>query len=276
MSLDALLNALNAVGTVVDTPASVFRGLLSGQPGRALGGVLDPSQRVHGEEITGDPYTGFALDLAADPLNLLGGLGLFKTAKAAKAAKASNRARQALLDVGAMPEEIAKMTVFADEAGPARMYHGTPHAFNKLRPHATDWAKGVFMSPDPEVAADYSKLGKWQQETMQGRDTALRPNIHMRYIDSRNPLDIEGPMGEIYHDAVAELGVEGATKKMQDAGYDSLVSRLVGSEHPEIIVFGPSQLYSPWVAPAAQRVPSTSPLLAALGAYNAGRTGAYI
>lgn len=92
---DGLLQALGAAGTVLDTPGSIARGLLSGQAGRAFGGILDPSQRVYSEEWTGDPWSGMAVDMATDPLNLLGGVGLLKTARAAKFAKANNARKAA-------------------------------------------------------------------------------------------------------------------------------------------------------------------------------------
>lgn len=109
---------LQALGTVVDTPGSVTRGLGSGVVrglrgllgdeeqsqlaardfGRAFAGIGDPSQRVYGSEWTGDPWSGMAVDMVADPLNVLGGVGLLKGAKAAKLAKANNKAAMATLE----------------------------------------------------------------------------------------------------------------------------------------------------------------------------------
>lgn len=42
-------------------PGDVVRGLMAGRPG----------ERVSGAELTGDPYSGFAADIATDPLTLL-------------------------------------------------------------------------------------------------------------------------------------------------------------------------------------------------------------
>lgn len=82
--MNALLELLSGLGTVLDTPGSVARGLLSGEPGRAFGGVFDPEQRVSGREMLGfgenDPESwelgdvaGFGAELVTDPLNLLPG-----------------------------------------------------------------------------------------------------------------------------------------------------------------------------------------------------------
>jgi hypothetical protein len=46
-----LLDALGAIGNVLDTPGSVARGLLAGDPSRAIGGILDPEKRVGGREM---------------------------------------------------------------------------------------------------------------------------------------------------------------------------------------------------------------------------------
>ncbi len=44
-------SGLSAVATVLDTPGSVVRGLLSGEPGRAFGGIFDSGQRVSGRDM---------------------------------------------------------------------------------------------------------------------------------------------------------------------------------------------------------------------------------
>lgn len=85
------LGGLQAVGNVLDTPGSLVRGLLAGDPGRAFGGLLDPSRRVSGRELleqagiadrnqpglfnslgdfAGD-VGGFATEVLTDPLTAL-------------------------------------------------------------------------------------------------------------------------------------------------------------------------------------------------------------
>lgn len=81
--LDAGLSGLGFIGNVLDTPGSIVRGILKGEPGRALGGIFDPSQRVRGAEfVGGDASTplfsgtglaGLGVELAMDPTLLFGG-----------------------------------------------------------------------------------------------------------------------------------------------------------------------------------------------------------
>ena len=83
--MNPLLDMLSAAGTVLDTPGSVMRGLCAGEPGRAFGGILDPSQRVSGTEMIGleqgslgNEALGFGASILTDPLTWAGGLGLLK------------------------------------------------------------------------------------------------------------------------------------------------------------------------------------------------------
>lgn len=84
--MSALLDALGFVGNVLDTPGSILRGLMAGDPGKAFSGVLDPSQRVSGRDMlqrwgalgeneegldAGD-VGGFLAEMITDPVNLLG------------------------------------------------------------------------------------------------------------------------------------------------------------------------------------------------------------
>jgi len=50
-TLGAVTGGIGFAADVLDTPGSVVRGLLAGQPGRAFGGVFDPEQRVGGREL---------------------------------------------------------------------------------------------------------------------------------------------------------------------------------------------------------------------------------
>jgi len=112
-----LLDILQGVGDVVDTPGSVVRGLIAGDPGRAFGGILDPSQRVSGREMlgleegVGNEILGIGASLATDPLMLLSGLGGLKllrggraVAEAAPAVRAAEEAPALLRTLQAAPE----------------------------------------------------------------------------------------------------------------------------------------------------------------------------
>jgi hypothetical protein len=104
------MGGVEAIGNVLDTPGSFVRGILSGEPGRAFEGVLDPEKRVSGEEMLqswgmlGDreetdwsnwgsiasnglrTVAGIGAEIATDPLTLVSGpMGaLTKAGKAAK------------------------------------------------------------------------------------------------------------------------------------------------------------------------------------------------
>lgn len=86
---NSVLSGVAAVGNVLDTPGSLVRGLLAGEPGRAFGGIFDPDQRVSGRELLQDyglvgpnkpgldsaDVAGFAAEVIADPLVLVSGPG---------------------------------------------------------------------------------------------------------------------------------------------------------------------------------------------------------
>ena len=76
---------------VLDTPGSVVRGLLAGEPDRAFGGILDPSQRVSGQELIGEKDNssiwatlgGIGASIVTDPLLFTSSLvGFTKTGRA--------------------------------------------------------------------------------------------------------------------------------------------------------------------------------------------------
>lgn len=133
---DALLNALGFAGNVVDTPGSVARGLLAGEPGRAFGGILDPSQRVSGREMLegygalgpnqegldlGD-ILGFGAEMVTDPTNLLIPGAARATSAAARRARGFNQAQAAIEAAGGMPRALAQRTALGDKFGPKIYY----------------------------------------------------------------------------------------------------------------------------------------------------------
>lgn len=121
--MNPLLEALGVVGDVFDTPGSVARGLLSGNAGRAFGGILDPSQRVSGKEMLGQwglinpedeglggEIAGIGASLATDPLMLLSGLGLLKGAKYLRGGRAGLGAEAAAGQAaGQVAEEVSPL-----------------------------------------------------------------------------------------------------------------------------------------------------------------------
>lgn len=74
--LSSGLNILGTAGRVLDTPASALRGIVHGDIDRALGGILDSSKRVSGEELfggAGNKFTwrGLGAEILLDPINLI-------------------------------------------------------------------------------------------------------------------------------------------------------------------------------------------------------------
>jgi hypothetical protein len=123
--VNPLLEALGWVGNVLDTPGSVVRGMLAGDPSRAMGGVFDPEQRVGGREMLEtwgalDPNeegldwgdaAGFGADVLLDPLSLLGA-----GAGAKLATKGAKRAATGLADeAGQLGKALTEF--HADEVG---------------------------------------------------------------------------------------------------------------------------------------------------------------
>lgn len=97
--LETGMGGVELAANVLDTPGSIARGLLAGDPGRAFGGVFDPEQRVTGREL-GQQYGllgknqpgldwgdvgGFGLEVLTDPLTYTGIGLLTKGGQAAKA-----------------------------------------------------------------------------------------------------------------------------------------------------------------------------------------------
>ena len=109
-----LLEALGGIGYALDTPGAYFRGLLAGRPG----------ERVSGEELTGGAGSGLAVEMIADPLNLVpitpflkaigltaglgaGALGLSKAInRTGQVSRRARRARRGMLDLVGEPEVI--------------------------------------------------------------------------------------------------------------------------------------------------------------------------
>lgn len=132
-------------------------------------------------------------------------------------------------------------------------------------------------------------------------------NVRKQFLDFRNPFDVEsrypiqeadrilmeGPGtdryfssrpragqesspfgGEIYKSLADELGSkEAANAALRQSGYDSIqhIGGMIGAPRHQVhIAFDPSQIYQPLVVGGPRKVPSMSPLLAALGAHNVG------
>jgi hypothetical protein len=182
--------ALGGALNVVDLPGSMARDAFGGQnPVDQLGNAWwsDAGNRSTGRDMlrnwgaAGDQDTwgnwagGMAAEVVTDPLNLIPGVSLAKHAGKLGKVKAANKAIDAgnalslqQRAMGFMPEEIAKQTKIATEAGPTRMYHGTGHAFDqydasKLAGDAL-YGKGIYTTDNPHIASEYVEKGMPSQD----------------------------------------------------------------------------------------------------------------
>jgi hypothetical protein len=182
---DGLLEALQDVMFVLDTPGAMVRSAVGG--GNPLAAAVDQDARIYGrdllrqwgmigpEDTWGNLAGGIGVEMALDPLNAVLGLGsaararhVAKIAKANKATQAANKAKTAahadiLAHGKAMPPEVAAATKLVDEAGaPIRQYHGTPHAFEDsfdLSRSSPDnlYGPGAYFTENPAVASGYAE-----------------------------------------------------------------------------------------------------------------------
>ena len=125
-----VMDLLSGLGYALDTPGALTRGLLTGRPGERASG--EDLLRALGIEDAGW-LANTATEMAVDPMNLIGGLGVAKkllgvskVRTANKAIEGANAASKVMREAGAMPEEIAKLTKAVDETGkPMKVYHET-------------------------------------------------------------------------------------------------------------------------------------------------------
>lgn len=163
-----ILGAIQGLGYAADTPGALLRGALSGRPGsRASGRDLLQAWNLVGSDKPGldvGDALGFATELVADPLNLLGGAGALRTALAGRKVIKANKASAAMRAAGYMPEEVAALTKFQDGGKPVRLLHGTAAPpFSQFAEDAGsgNWlGKGVYFSKDPGAADIYAVVDK--------------------------------------------------------------------------------------------------------------------
>ena len=205
--IDMLLSGAGVVGNVLDTPGAVVRNSLSGRnpfsglnpfdsEGRASGRDMLETWGLLGSNEEGLDWgdvAGFGAELVTDPLNFLGLGAARNTARAAKEARVANAAMRS---VGAMPEEVARLTKIAGEGGqPITLYHGTPPngagSFLDLDPDfagkTTDsgfYGRGVYSTPQKRYADAYAGLSAAGVES----GTAPGGAVLSGYADIRNPF----------------------------------------------------------------------------------------
>jgi hypothetical protein len=210
-----VMDLLSGLGYALDTPGALTRGLLTGRPGERASG--EDLLRALGIEDAGW-LANTATEMAVDPMNLIGGLGVAKKLLGASKVRTANKASEALRASGAMPEEIARLTQLREQPrinfkyntsdiesivdqGPKRVAHGTsaqgfgPREFLP-DPGSNNWmGKGTYFT-DPNVPqlGGYSKAtGKTATiQSRQHRRASAIPNAAAAIVDDEFKLVAQG------------------------------------------------------------------------------------
>lgn len=312
--MSALLDALGWLGSSLDKPGAAVRGLLAGRPAQLANlipfsdtmGITDPEARTRGTDLLGldrdslgGMLGGMGVEIATDPLNWLGGWGLYRLAAV--------RAQQRMM--AGLPQEAATLTRAVDEGGrPLRVFHGTEapfHTFRAPSPSAGD-PLGVFFSASPEMASNYAGSA--------GKEGS---RVVSAYLDARQPLDVypgvnfdrpvppglaeqligaveahqgagaaqslrefqagkrifRNPLEDVYSSFRSDAA--DPNRILRELGYDSVrhadVYTTVGSRTVPVedwAVLDPSRVYAPWLASGPPALTPRGPLLAALLGHN--------
>lgn len=227
-------DVIGGVGYALDTPRALAHGAIGNladlayrrnrvKGWRASGREMLESLGALGENQEGldvGDAAGLGVELALDPMNLVGGLGFLKKllqgkkiAKVAKQIEASNEASRILRKKGAMPEEIAEATKWVDEWGaPRKFYHDTAAA-RKFKGHqfledpgtGNYLGKGIYgMHAKGEAGEMYRRAGFDKSQTIsksgkpaplrKGQKKAMPPRTVVAFLDTRQPYIFEKPM----------------------------------------------------------------------------------
>lgn len=201
--MSSLMDALGLIGDVADTPGSIARGLLAGDPARAFGGVFDPSQRVSGRGLLeqyglvdpeaglGGDIAGFGASLLTDPLTYI---PLGWGAKAALASRTAKPAASSVL-------KSAKPVAVAEEI--------TPYALKRAAEEGVsvdEFLHGV-KSPAPSA----KEIGRAQMESIFGVQPSKTPPVKVR-----NMLTGEDKFFDTWEDARAFKSTLSGTGTMDD------------------------------------------------------------
>ena len=249
-----LMDALSGIGAVLDTPGAMLRTGLAGE--NPLDAVFDTDKRVSGRELlekyglvganedqgwvpdAGD-LGGFAAEMVLDPTNLIGGgllarlMGKAGKAKAAnKVIDAANTLSKEQRAMGFMPEEVAKLTKIVDETGaPKRMFHGTPHEFDKFDAEKLDpnalYGKGVYTTDSPDLASSYTRKGATKDfRVIPGKEREFNLQIAKeRNLDLVDvPDELQTKLG---FKKLSSSNVDGASEYLRKSGVsDDAITKL--------------------------------------------------
>ena len=256
---------------------------------------------------------GFLLTMVADaltdPTNLIGAGLVGKTAKEAKRIEALNALSQAKRAQGWFPEEnIAKQHPSMLDGGlPRQQFHGSPYGreasglnsrMAQRRTNDSGWYgdAAAYMTPDRIYAEGFAFPGETAESLAEQGVRHIpgkNPAVTKAFVDVRNPYIKRQDVGGLsdmarelgMHDEMIQLAKSGSpkivsresdvsdliTKKLRELGHDAVIAS--NKFGPELAVFDPSQIYSPYIAPALKDVPSNRKKIEAMLLYNAMRGG---
>ena len=199
-----LMKALAGAGNILDLPGSSLRDVLMGEnpfdqwgsmttgENRATGRDLLRHYNLAGEEDTTANFLGGLLaEVLVDPLNLIGGALIGRSAKAGRAGRASNVVSREQRAAGFMPAEIAEKTVASNREGPVRFLHGTGKDF---------------FRPDPKSMSDSSVMGWGHYMAEEGVPQRAEDILSrsMNSVQSKKAKELGLPLSERELDDLAE------------------------------------------------------------------------
>ena len=286
----SFFDVIGELAYILDTPGALMRGGLAGRLGeRASGrdmleawGVLGANQ----EGLDFGDVAGFGADLLADPLNLLGGLGMARKAMQVSKVKSANRASKAMRAMGAMPEEIAALTQTATSRGAplamhsntgGRVWHVTQNVgddarafldvrnqfdLNKvLTEGELDRLSEVHRQFFPKELPSFDPTEEFADTILASASREAPRYTPLRDLATMMSAEVGGSptsAENVYHALAFYHDPMFAKDVLRRSGYDAVLGRVKGSGARSIKPLAESQLYEPRLASAIQALPRQS------------------
>lgn len=207
---------------------------------KANKGMADPTQaftdvermaKEYGYEGLMNPQQGTAILYRPTPVQPFQAGGAVKPVK-----EALKKGIKGALEVLSPAEsEANKARFLAESQVKDRMYHGTKNSINSFdlsKRGTSDISSvggGVYLTPDPNVASFYSKIVPGESGS----------NVMPVYAQVKNPFEYDLAMPFKSQKDSNEF-----SRKLQEAGYDSIVKRGKDGQITELVVFEPSKIKS--------------------------------
>ncbi len=307
-----LLDALGTVGNILDTPGSVVRGLMGGDPSRALGGIFDPSKRVGGREmlenwgvlneneegLDGGDVGGFLAEMITDPLNLMGA-GALRGAYGKEMAKlgpmhagGAEKLLSTLPPRKATRELVNDWLLKADALDPAMQ----KRAFGEIPPGSSFLGAGseavVYKTPEGDVL----RIAPGGYPVPADIPQMRKPTRHTVYGEGDNALTVQRlPYAEVPPDSARYGPMQDEMKAVSRKMRDDIIAANPGLDPYDVYPQNIGKMGDQWVitdpsavewkdyggftrppvpkTPMPQRMRAMSPILQAMAGHNLGRAG---